>query len=237
LNTSSRGLDQSRIKTLFCGGKFIMALYIYQPGVQPLGQFDVVNTDLASIKGGEVGTLTAVTRTNTSSESAAFDVLDGYTNVSDVKRVAITTTVSASTFPLWLLDEGTTGYGTLFGQVIGTPVGLSATGTNLGPHTAAASGKVTCWDKPGLYAVSVDAVDTNASTGLTLTNSSCVPGVAVTASTAGVLTQSTGGNITTTVGRFVEFETSPFLVTTPASLVGATEAAVRVVIAFNPEVV
>lgn len=212
-----------------------MALYIYQPGIQPLGQFDVVNTKLSAIKGGEIGTLTAAVRTNSSTESAAYDVLDGYDNVSDVKRAAITTVSTDSTRPLWLLDEGKSGYGTLFGQVIGTPVGLSTTGTNLGPHTAAASGKVTCWDKPGLYAISVDAVDTTAGTGILLSNSSCVPGVALYPIAAtGVLTQGTS-HTTAVVARFVEFETSPFLVTTPASLVGGTEAAVRAVISYRVE--
>ncbi len=213
-----------------------MALYIYQPGIQPLGQFDVLNTKLSSIKGGEIGTVTVAARTNSSTESAAYDVLDGYTNSTDQKRVAITTAIgSSSVRPLWLLDEGTSGYGTLFGQVIGTPVGLSTTGTNLGPHTAAASGKVTCWDKPGVYAVSVDAVDTSAD-GLVLDNASCDPGTGVDVESAGVLTLSGSGTaVGVNVGRFLEFETSPFLVTTPASLVTGTEAAVRVVIAYNVE--
>lgn len=213
-----------------------MALYVYQPGVQPLGQFDMLNTQLANVKGGEIGTVTAQARTNSSTESAAYDVLDGYSNATDQKRVAITTTIaSSSTRPLWLLDDGTTGYGTLFGQTIGTPVGLSTSGTNLGPHSAAASGKVTCWDKPGIYAVSVDAVDTSAD-GLVLTNSSCDPGTGVDVQSDGVLTLSGSGTASgVNVGRFLEFETSPFLVTTPPSLVGATEAAVRVVISYNVE--
>ena len=207
-----------------------MALKIYQPGIQPLGQFDVLDSYLTTIKGGEVGTLYYAARTNSTTEKAAFDVLDGYTNVTDVKRAAVAPSITAGTLrPLWLLDEGTTGYGVLFGQVIGTPVGLSTSGTNLGPHTAYGSGKVTCWDKPGVYAVSVDAVDT-AADGLVITNSSCDPGAALSCTAAGLLTLSgatndIGGSLE--VGRFIEFETSPFLVTTPASLVGATEAAVQ----------
>ena len=212
-----------------------MTLFVYQPGIQPLGQFDVVDTKLDAIKGGELGTLTAAVRVNSSVEKAAFDALDGYTNLTDVKRAAITTVIGATTRPLWLLDEGTTGYGTLFGQVIGTPAGLKATGTNLGPHTAAASGKVTCWDKPGIYAVSMDAVDT-AVDGLVLANADCDPGKALNCSTAGVLTLTGASSAvltSTTVGNFIEFETSPFLVTTPASLVGATEAATRVVFSYH----
>jgi len=216
-----------------------MALYIYQSGVQPLGQFDMLDTELSSVKGGEIGTVTAAARTNSTTEKAAFDVLDGYTNLTDVKRTVVTTTISTGLRPLWLLDDGTTGYGTLFGQVIGTPVGLSTTGTNLGPHTAAASGKMTCWDKPGLYAVSMDAVDTHATLGLVMANASCDPGAALYATAAGLLTptsaRSASGSTTELVGRFLEFETSPFLVTTPPSLVGATEAAVRAVFSYNVE--
>jgi hypothetical protein len=213
-----------------------MALKIYQAGIQPLGQFDCLDAYLSTIKGGEIGTVYAAARTNSATEKAAHDALDGYTNATDVRRVAIANSVTGSTLrPLWLLDDGTAGYGTLFGQIIGTPVGLSATGTNLGPHTAAASGKVTCWDKPGVYAVSADAVDTSVD-GLVLTNANADPGAAIQPQADGVLTLTTASTkVNVTVGRFLEFETSPFLVTTPASLVGATEAAVNVVFSYNVE--
>jgi len=211
-----------------------MTLYIYQPGIQPLGQFDVLDAYLAGIKGGEIGTVYAAARVNSATEKAAKDALDGYTNLTDVQRVAVANSITASTQrPLWLLDDGTAGYGTLFGQVIGTPVGLSTTGTNLGPHTAAASGKVTCWDKDGLYAVSVDNVDDSAD-GLVITNASCDPGLKLDCTATGLLTP-TGATLAVgvEVGRFLEFETSPSLVNTPASLVGATEAAVRAVFHYK----
>jgi len=211
-----------------------MTLYIYQPGVQPLGQFDVLDAYLAGIKGGEIGTLYPAARTVSSTEKAAKDALDGYTNLTDVKRAAVANSITATTQrPLWLLDDGTSGYGTLFGQVIGTPVGLSTTGTNLGPHTSTGSGKVTCWDKPGLYAVSVDAVDT-AADGLVIANSSCDPGLKLDCTATGLLTPTGSTNaVGVEVGRFVEFETSPSLVNTPASLVGATEAAVRAIFHYK----
>ena len=185
--------------------------------------------------GGEVGTLYEASRTVTSTETAAFDVLDGYTNVTSLTRAAVANRVNTtSQRPLWLLDEGTLGYGTLFGQVIGTPTGLSTTGTNLGPHTAAASGKVTCWDKPGLYGVSADAVNT-AADGLVLTNTSVVSGLELHVLNNGRLTPAgSTGAVAVEVARFIEFETSPFLVTTPPSLVGAAEAVERAVISFNP---
>lgn len=213
-----------------------MSLNILQPGIQPAGQFDVLDGYLDSILGGEVGTLYAASRVNTAGEKAVADVLDGYTNTTAVTRAAVANQVNASTQrPLWLLDEGKSGYGTLFGQVIGTPLGLSTVGTNLGPHTAAASGKVTCWHQPGLYAVTVDAVNT-AVDGLVLANATCVPGLELHVLATGKLTPAgSTGAVAVEVGRFVEFETSPHLVNTPASLVGADEAAVRAVFHFNVE--
>jgi hypothetical protein len=206
-----------------------MALYIYQPGVQPLGQFDMFDAYLDSVKGGEVGTLTAVARTNSSSERAAKDALDGY--IGFAKRAAVWLGLTAASRPLWLLDDGKAGYGTLFGQVVGTPIGMSTTGTNLGPHTAAASGKVTCWDKPGVYAVSTDAVDSTTG-GLVVTNTALLPGTAINYTALGVLTIA-GHGLGTTVGHVVEFETSPFLVTTPPSLVGAALSVTRLVFTFH----
>jgi hypothetical protein len=209
-----------------------MTLYIYQPGIQPLGQFDCADAYLSGLKGGEIGTLTAVARTNGLTEKAAYDSLDGY--IGQAKRAAIWCGLNANSRPLWLLDEGTTGYGTLFGSVIGAPMGLSTTGSALGPHTAAASGKVTCWDKPGLYAVSTDAVST-AVDALVVTHGDLAPGTKVEYTATGLLT-ATGAALAlgTGVGRLVEFETSPFLVTTPASLVGATASVTRVVIHYSP---
>lgn len=223
-----------------------MSLYIYQPGIQPLGQFDVVDSYASAtyIKGGEVGTLVAAARANSTTEKSAYDVKDGYDNSTSLKRVAVSPFINAAgTFrPIWLLDEGTTGYGTLFGSVIGSPVGLctgkgsgSTCSTALGPHTTAGSGKVTCWDKPGLYAVSADAVDTTtgAGNGLVLANTTLSPGAKIRPLGTGKLTYGTAGVIDVEVARFVEFECGVYMVTTPASLVGATQTVDRVVISFH----
>lgn len=219
-----------------------MALKLLQPGGPPLGQFDYDDAD-AALLGGEIGTLTALTRTNTASEKAASDVLDGYTNNTDQLRAAITRALGSSNAvrPLWLLDEGNAGYGTLFGEVIGSPVGLSTTGTRLGPHTTAGSGKVTAWDKPGTFAVTLDAVDTASSDGLQPTNSSCDPGAALYPTATGLLTPTAskapgGASGAPVVARFVEFETTAVsLVRTPASLVGAAEVFEHAVIAYHVE--
>ncbi len=127
-----------------------------------------------------------------------------------------------------LSDDGIAGYGTLFGTVVGGTVGqVSTGGTVLGPHTATGSGKVTLWEKPGLYAVSLDACDT-LNDGLVPGNTSLDTGAGLTwapASTSGgqltpVGSTTAAGN-TVVVGRFVDFETNGSLVTTPNTLVSA----------------
>jgi len=206
-----------------------MALYLLQPGVQPIGQFDFLETDLSLLLGGMLGTLDEAVRVNSSTEKAAFDVLDGY--VADgssaatrpVLRIADTASETRKLF--YLLDDGSAGYGTLFGSLIGTPVGLSTTGSALGPSSAAGSGKVTAWDKAGLYAVSTDAVEAALSD---LTDTP-FPGDLLYRSANGKLTSlaDTGDKI----GMYVEHSGSGSLVNTPASLVGGAAVYDRIV--FN----
>lgn len=203
-----------------------MALKLLQPGIQPLGQFDGLDSITTSLKGGEVVTFTSVV-TGVSTDKASWDVFDGY--VTPNKRTVVTTAVTQTTRPLMLADEGTTGYGTLFGSVVGGTVGLVSTGgAVLGPHTATGSGKVTCWDKPGLYAVSLDACDTTASDGLVPTNTTLATGAALSYTSAGVITPSGSGQMVSsgaTIGHFVEFVTNGSLVTTPNYLASALSSA------------
>jgi hypothetical protein len=220
-----------------------MSLKLLQPGTQPLGQFDGYDSDVLTLKGGEVVSFAAVTTsgqpgvTSGGLDQAAYDVFDGYINSTGVlKRPAVSrkfdgsTSLSATSRPLMLSDDGITGYGTLFGSVVGGTVGQQVngpttfTGAILGPHTATGSGKVTCWDKPGLYAVSLDAVDTNASTGLQPTNTTLVVGSALTFTSLGLLTPVSGGSGlggAPKVANLVEFNTNQSLVTTPNYLVAA----------------
>lgn len=216
-----------------------MALYLLQPGLQPIGQFDVLDTDQASILGGDIGTLDEASRTITANEKAAADVLDGY--IADqvdagtpdasrpVLRLADTSTEARKLF--YLLDDGTANYGTLFGQLIGNPVGLTVTGAEQGPHTAAGSGKVTAWDKPGVYAVSTDALDDDVlGVGGNL-NDTPLPGeLLYRGSTTAQLTRATTS--TDKIALFVELRGDGSLVTTPGRLVGATEAFDRIVIQY-----
>lgn len=199
-----------------------MALKLVNQAGNPLGQFDGLDAEALTLKGGEVVTFTSVVATS-ATDKAAFDAFDGY--VTPNKRVVVTRNVATGARPLMLADDGITGYGTLFGSVVGGTVGQVVTGgAVLGPHTATGSGKVTCWHLPGVYAVSLDACDT---VGLAPTTAGLATGDALTfvpaSTTGGQLTKvgsaAAAGN-TTVVGRFIDFETNGSLVTTPSSLVG-----------------
>lgn len=205
-----------------------MALKLLQTSGQPLGQFDGLDSEFLTLKGGEVVTFSSVAVTS-GTDSAAADAFDGYISVGP-KRVVVTKTLTATTRPLMLADDGISGYGTLFGTVVGGTVGQVVYGPSstvaasdlLGPHTARGSGKVTCWATPGLFAVTLDAVDTNSATGLTLSNPNLTAGSALYYTTAGLLTTATTN--TTKVGTFVEFTSDGTLVTTPNHLVGTLSA-------------
>jgi hypothetical protein len=208
-----------------------MSLKLLQPGIQPLGQFDGLDSQVLLLKGGEVVTFVSIASPNPpGTDKAAHDVFDGYSAPAGTqKRAVVTSTVAASSRPLMLADDGILGYGTLFGAVVGGTVGQQVNGPNsytgaiLGPHTATGSGKVTCWEKPGLYAVSLDACDLTASTGLQPTNTTIDTGAPLYAGPAGLLTPNaaTANTTTTLVGRFIDFNTNGSLVTTPNSLVAA----------------
>ena len=197
-----------------------MALKILNPGAVPLGSFDGYDADYLTLKGGEVVTFTSVLLTGT--DGAAKDAFDGYVRNSALTYRAAVTKAIGSGKPLMLADEGVVGYGTLFGSVVGGVAGAVTTlgAVSLGPSTATGSGKVTCWDKPGLYGVTLDACDTNASTGLQPTNTALQVGTALYANTTtGLLTPTSSGG--TKVGTFIEFMTNGSLVTTPNQLVAA----------------
>jgi hypothetical protein len=210
-------------------------LVLHIPGANPLGVFDGYTGETLNFKGGEIATWAAMPLAN----AVTADVQDdGYVlptgrgkEVPGVSRNLLT----ASSRPLFLTDDGLLFYGTLFGLVVGGNAGEQAngplpsqiTGAQLGPHTATGSGKITCWDKPGLYGTTLDAVDT-ASDGLVPSNGAISVGTALTyipgGANGGQLTPvgstNAAGN-TTVVARFAEFETNGSLVTTPVSLVSA----------------
>jgi hypothetical protein len=242
-----------------------MSLKLLQPGTEPLGQFDVRDAELTSFKGGEVCAFASVPTesqpgvTTAGFDEAAYDVFDGYVQVSagvyvrpavskswntaTAGGVTYPSVTSATVFtrPVFLADDGILGYGTLFGAVVGGTVGQQVNGPNnytgaiLGPNTATGSGKMTLWDKPGLYAVSLDAVDTTASTGLQPTNLTLTVGTQLSftagsfAGGGGLLTPAGSAQAIVgpgpvagpTVATFIEFNTNGSLVTTPNYLVAA----------------
>lgn len=194
-----------------------MALKILQTnGCTPFGQFDGRDDEYLTLKGGEVVTL--LPRALSTNDKATSDVFDGYQNPG-TNRVVVTFPNPSSSRPLFLADDGIAGYGTLFGSVVGGVAGqVSSGGAVLGPHTSTGSGKVTLWSSPGLYAVSLNAVDQGA-TGMLPTSTTAVTGAAVNfVAATGLLTTAAGAGVS--VGRFVEFETNGSLVTTPSNLVG-----------------
>jgi hypothetical protein len=169
-----------------------MALKVLQAGIQPIGQYKG-DANMLTLKGGELLTMTT--------------------------GPAVTSTLGTSALGImWLADEG----GTLFGQVVGGSQGASTGGTQLGPHTATGSGLVTCWDKPGLYAVTLDAGDTTATTGLVLSNTTtAVAGAPLYVTPAGKLTPNSTagtGNGGAAVAYFVEFSNDHGRVNTPGYL-------------------
>lgn len=143
-------------------------LILLQPGIEPLGQFDLEDSDADLVKGGEVAVFRTITY---STDGYAADVINQGPGIHlKLGQVATDGIVYG------LVDEGTAGglggqgYGTMFGQVIGATVGqgtgigtMSTTGTVVvGPSTVRGSGKATLWTKPGLYGVSVEAWQTQA---------------------------------------------------------------------------
>ena len=218
-----------------------MALKPLQAGKDPLGQFDGYDGDFLTILGGEIGSLLGIPYVypaSATSDKAAYDVYDGYTAYTT--RPVVTRTLTSGMRPLYLLDEGTVGYGTMFGialggtvgQIVPNPSSPSTTGgTVLGPHTAYGSGKVTCWQKPGLYAVTLDAVETDLAPTTAIST-----GAALYATSTGLLTSVLGSAFeAVVVARFVEFTTNGSLVTTPNYLAGGNRTFTEVVIDFHPE--
>lgn len=213
-----------------------MALVLLNPGVNPLGQFDGYTGETLNFNGGEICTWAAMPWP----AAGAQDVdSDGYIPSSTLGKMVPGVSralLSSTTKPFFLSDEGTKHYGTLFGAVVGGSVGQQVNGPNtytgavLGPHTATGSGKVTIWDKPGLYGVTLDAVDAsadglvpNSTTALTVGSTLTFTGSSYSGG-AGCLTpvgsshQVSGAPV---VGRLASFETNGSLVTTPQTLVAA----------------
>lgn len=203
--------------------------------------FDSLDATISSWKGGEVAGLAYISISG--SDKAANDETDGYTSQTSLTRAVATKALVSGMRPLMLVDDGTAqgsnggGYGTYFGVVIGGTAGQVVSGPAIGPNSVVGSGKVTCFANPGYFAVTLDAVDTTASTGLTYTNTTLAGGAALYATTDGLLTPNAGAAFeSVVVGRFVEFSTNGSKVTTSAETVGSVKPLVQAHFHFNPEV-
>lgn len=216
-----------------------MALELLQPGIQPLGQYDGYDAITLNTKGGEVATMIPV-EVGTDRSAKDADGTDGYQGAPPGFRPAVTTQLVSGARPLYLVDDGLVGYGTLFGSVLGATVGQNSPpgfagapgnqfGTLLGPHTATGSGKLTLWDKPGTYAVTLDATDTDPVDGLQTSNTAIRTGDPLYATADGLLTPDvTKAFEAVVVARFINFTSlkGGSLVTTPIFLVSAANSPV-----------
>lgn len=155
-------------------------LILLQPGIQPLGQFDIYDENIDVVKGGEVAAFESLDLSDTYASDA------GSPGPQVQLKLGIANDSSTFTRNVWgLVDEGTSGgfdipmdgppatlyasgnrgYGTSFGKTIGITVGqgtgLGELGSSgavvIGPSTIRGSGKATLWTKPGLYGVTADA--------------------------------------------------------------------------------
>tara|TARA_Y100001938_G_scaffold119997_1_gene166412 strand:- start:92 stop:703 length:612 start_codon:yes stop_codon:yes gene_type:complete len=130
-----------------------MALKLLNPGLRPLGMFDLNDDDAGALAGGEYVELQ---QDDNTVEAYAADVgqLEDATGI-----VNFTLKVRAAGALGGLADEGGEegeGYGTLFGSLIGSNTGNATTQSGavvIGPSTDRASGKVTVWATAGLYGV------------------------------------------------------------------------------------
>lgn len=222
-----------------------MALYVLQPGAVALGQFDFLDTDLTNVVGGQIGVFTETTRVNTSTETAAYDVFDGYvadavdTGTPTASRPVLRLADNGSgdrAQPHYLLDDGNeAAYGSLYGA---TTTMYNVTGTRLGPHSATASGKVTAWASAGTFEVSLTALDSDVipvSTGTgTDPNLYDTPLPGATLYRGDATAQLT--RVTTSsdeIAAFIELKDGGgSLVTTPGRLVGAAESFDRITIHY-----
>ena len=215
-----------------------MALKPLTPGYLPLGQYDLLDSFAANFVGGEVGIFDTLATGDYYAADAGGLSLEPDVKVKggSVDSVA-GTSVAFSVYGL--VDEGSSGYGTSYGSVIGGTVGQgtgflggvvssSASGVVVvGPRTSFGSGKATLWTQAGLYGVTVDAFVSDGSTDLPTAVNAPLYGKANSGSNtnAGKLTKVSSGN-GGTAALFVNTVTDRSLVSTSAAAAGVSGAPV-----------
>lgn len=128
-----------------------MALKLLNPGLRPLGMFDLDDADLGTLVGGEYVELKTEAAVGAEGYAADVGQLEDATSIVNFHATSRTVGRLGG-----LADEGVDEYGTLFGQLIGSNTGKATVVSGavvLGPSTDRASGKVTVWAAPGLYGV------------------------------------------------------------------------------------
>jgi hypothetical protein len=221
-----------------------MALKLLNPGLRPLGTFDLDNDDAGSLVGGEYVELQA------DSDGGA----DGYAaDVGSVGPMGLTTAGSVDADRLlWnmglatcdhtalggLADEGEDEYGTLFGSLIGSNTGQATTqsgATVIGPPTNRGSGKVTVWHQSGLYGVNGTAATTGTGAGTAALSTIVTVNGPVHATAGGLLLN--GGTTATgdQLGSYAGVVTDSSLVSTTNTAAGlAASIEYHVVYLFGP---
>tara|TARA_X000000950_G_scaffold177936_1_gene215971 strand:- start:714 stop:1412 length:699 start_codon:yes stop_codon:yes gene_type:complete len=215
-----------------------MALKLLNPGLRPLGQFDL--HDGVALLGGEYVELQTFDPEPAvgagAGEGYAADV--GAMLTANAQSIAFNTPAFRSNPTTarilgGLADEGTNEYGTLFGQIVGSTagrgtvfLGAGAGGAAItaGPASHIASGKVTVFDKEGLYGISGPG-----GSAAQLTTDAPAPNATLFATTGGVLTDTDPldgqgvdpvVNATGQVGIYVATVSDTSLVSTTARAVG-----------------
>lgn len=188
-----------------------MALLMVQEGVQPAGQYD--NLDGYTPLGGEV-----------------YVLYQKGVNADGGQAVGARPATTGDGYSFYLVDDGLTGYGVLFGNTVTrTATGFSSgldSATRLGPGTYVASGKLTLWDQPGLYAVTTDACFDSDTT----LKAAAVGAKMTVDATTGKLKLGNMGAGNVPIATLVGWKTDEALVTTG----GAVVAHKKIVIKFNP---
>ena len=197
-----------------------MALSLRHPGIEPMGEFDLLDSEATAIVGGEIGVFDGTLRDSAGgTDLHAYDA-DGYVEGQFPNRTVVRRANDTDVGPFLLLDDGIAGYGTMFGTLIGATTGkvignpVSGAGTVLGPSTLTGSGKITGWSKPGTYMVTTDVLSAgNPPTAAT------APGTALYSDALGLWTLTVGGAV---AARFIEWQNGDSLVNTPVDLVNNT---------------
>ena len=142
-----------------------MALKLLNPGLRPLGTFDLVDGEAGTLTGGEYVELASASTGGATASTDGYAADVGSVGPMEPGGSAALLAPDLLSFEATscthenlggLADEGNSGYGTLFGQLIGANAGRATTVSGsvvLQPTTDRASGKVTVWHQHGLYGV------------------------------------------------------------------------------------